>query len=194
MSSRKKLKMVALDAQVAAGEPAGAGPASAGSLAARARPDPEVRALAKRRKFDAAYKLAVLGEADRLTGSGEIGALLRREALYSSQLTSWRREREAGALEALGRRRGRKARSSPEQKRVAALEARNARLARAASEPALADPAPAASPAATSASNATIFSFFLDDIAGLPFDSNSTKVGVSPYIGTNGIDLGLLCP
>ena len=130
MSSRKKLKMVALDAEVAAGEAAGAGSASAGSPAARARPDPEVRALAKRRKFDAAYKLAVLGEADRLTGSGEIGALLRREALYSSQLTSWRRDREAGALEALGRRRGRKARSSPEQKRVAALEAKNARLER----------------------------------------------------------------
>ena len=90
MSSRKKLKMVALNAEVAAG----AGPASAGLPAARARPDPEVRALAKRRKFDAAYKLAVLSEADRLTGLGEIGALLRREALYSSQLTAWRRERE----------------------------------------------------------------------------------------------------
>ena len=81
MSSRKKLKMVALNAQVAAGEAAGAGPASAALPAARARPDPEVRAVAKRRTFDAAYKLAVLGEADRLTGSGGIGALLRREAL-----------------------------------------------------------------------------------------------------------------
>ena len=130
MSSRKKPKMVALNVGVAAGEAARAGPASAGFPAARARPDPEVRALAKRRRFDAAYKLAVLGEADRLTGSVEIGALLRREALYSSQLTAWRREREAGALEALGRRRGRKARSSPEQKRVAALQARNARLER----------------------------------------------------------------
>jgi len=130
MSSRKKLKMVALNAEGAAGEGARAGQASAGFPAARARPDPEVRALAKRRKFDAAYKLAVLSEADRLTEHGAIGTLLRREALYSSQLTSWRREREAGALEALGRRRGRKARSSPEQKRVAALEARNARLER----------------------------------------------------------------
>ena len=116
MSSRKKLKMVASNMEAAAGEAARAGPASAGLPAARARPDPEVRALAKRRKFDAPYKLAVLSEADRLTGSGEIGALLRREALYSSQLTAWRREREAG--------------SSPEQKRVAMLEARNARLER----------------------------------------------------------------
>ena len=130
MSSRKKLKVVASNMEVAAGEAARAGKASAGFPAARAAPDPEVRALAKRRKFDAAYKLAVLSEADRLTEPGAIGALLRREALYSSQLTTWRREREAGALEALGRRRGRKARTTPEQKRVAALEARNARLER----------------------------------------------------------------
>ncbi len=88
MSSRKKLKMVALNAEVAAGEGARAGQTSAGFPAARATPDPEVRALAKRRKFDAAYKLAVLSEADRLTEPGAIGALLRREALYSSQLTS----------------------------------------------------------------------------------------------------------
>ncbi|MSQ64418.1 MAG: hypothetical protein EXR33_11405 [Betaproteobacteria bacterium] len=66
MSSREKLKIVALNAAVAAGESAGAGPASAGLPAANARPDPEVRALAKRRKFDAANKLAVLS--DRRTG------------------------------------------------------------------------------------------------------------------------------
>jgi len=113
MSSRKKLKVVASNMEVAAGEVARAGKASAGLPAARATPDPEVRALAKRRKFDAAYKLAVLSEADRLTEPGAIGALLRREALYSSQLTGWRREREAGALEALGRRRGRKTRFTP---------------------------------------------------------------------------------
>src|SRR3970282_2606562 len=98
MSSRKKLKMVALNAAVAAGEAARAGQASAGLPAARARPDPEVRAIAKRRKFDAAYKLAVLGEADRLTGSGGIGALLRREALYSSPVTGWRGGRGAGQV------------------------------------------------------------------------------------------------
>jgi transposase len=116
MSSRKKLNMIASNVEVAAGE-----------AAARATPDPEVHALAKRRKFDAAYKLAVLSEADRLTEPGAVGALLRREALDSSQLTSWRREREAGAL---GRRRGGKARFTPEQKRVVALEAKNARLER----------------------------------------------------------------
>jgi transposase len=93
-------------------------------------PDPEVRAVAKRRQFSAAYKLAVLEEADRLSEPGAIGALLRREGLYSSHLSTWRREREAGALEALSRRRGRKAKLSAEQRKLAALEARNARLER----------------------------------------------------------------
>jgi transposase-like protein len=92
------------------------------------RRDPEVRAVAKRRQFSAAYKLALLAEAERAAEPGAIGALLRREGLYSSQLTQWRREREAGALEALSRRRGRKTKMSAEQKRTAALEARNARL------------------------------------------------------------------
>jgi transposase-like protein len=115
MSERKKLKMV--ESVAAAISPSGA-------------PDPEVRAIAKRRQFSAAYKLALLDEADRLTEPGAIGALLRREALYSSHLTMWRREREAGALDALSRRRGRKAKLSAEQKRVAALEAHNARLER----------------------------------------------------------------
>ena len=92
------------------------------AAAAIAAPDPELRAVARRRSFPAAYKLSVLAEAERASGAGEIGALLRRESLYSSHLTSWRRERDAGALEALGRRRGRKAKMTP--------EARNARLER----------------------------------------------------------------
>jgi hypothetical protein len=99
------------------------------AVAASPAPDPEVRAVAKRRQFGAAYKLAVLEEAERLSEPGAIGALLRREGLYSSHLSVWRRERESGALEALGRRRGRKTLSA-EQKRVAALEARCARLQR----------------------------------------------------------------
>jgi transposase-like protein len=91
-------------------------------------PDTEVRAVAKRRQFSAAYKLSVLEEADRCASPGAIGALLRREGLYSSHLTMWRREREAGALAALGRRRGRKPKLSPEQRRIAALQAQIARL------------------------------------------------------------------
>lgn len=128
MSQRKKGKMVSAGQ---AGEVAPAGGAGAVSPAtAIAVPDSEVRAVAKRRSFTAAYKLAVLAEADRASGAGEIGALLRRESLYSSHLTSWRRERDAGALEALGRRRGRKAKMTPEARRVAALQAKNARLER----------------------------------------------------------------
>ena len=100
------------------------------AVAAIPAPDPEVRAVAKRRQFSAAYKLAVLEEAERLSEPGAIGALLRREGLYSSHLSVWRRERESGALEALGRRRGRKTKLSAEQKCVAALEARCARLQR----------------------------------------------------------------
>jgi transposase-like protein len=129
MSDKRKLKMIS--SMVA--EAARAGTASAVSAAAAAPsavPDAEVRTLAKRRQFNAAYKLSVLEEADRCTSSGAIGALLRREGLYSSHLTTWRREREAGALEALGRRRGRRARFTPEQQRIAALEAKTARLAR----------------------------------------------------------------
>lgn len=130
MLSRKKLKMVASGMEVAAGEAARAGQASAGFPAARVAPDPEVRAVAKRRQFSAAYKLAVLAETERLTEHGAIGALLRREGLYSSHLSVWRREREAGALEALGRRRGRKARSTPEERRIERLQARCVRLER----------------------------------------------------------------
>jgi transposase len=122
MSQRKKLKMVSSDkARVAVAEFVQAG-------SAEARADPEIRAVAKRRQFSAAYKLSVLAEADQTSEPGAIGALLRREGLYSSQLTQWRRERDTGALEALSRRRGRKSKMTAEQKRIAALEARNARL------------------------------------------------------------------
>jgi len=130
MSDKRKLKMIS---STVAEEAARAGTASAVSSAAAApsaAPDAEVRAVAKRRQFNAAYKLSVLEEADRCTNPGASGALLRREGLYSSHLTTWRREREAGALEALGRRRGRKVKLSPEQRRIAALEAGNARLER----------------------------------------------------------------
>ena len=84
------------------GESGRARGASAGSL------DPELVERAKRRRFSAEYKLAVVREADGCSEPGEIGALLRREGLYSSHLTQWRQARDAGALEALKRPRGRK--------------------------------------------------------------------------------------
>jgi transposase-like protein len=65
-------------------------------------------AKAQRRKFNAEYKLGIVEEADRATDPGAIGALLRREGLYSSHLVEWRRLRETGALGALSRKRGRK--------------------------------------------------------------------------------------
>jgi len=63
--------------------------------------DTEVVAKAQRRKFTAEYNLSIVEEADRATGPGQIGALLRREGLYSSHLVEWRRLRAAGALSAL---------------------------------------------------------------------------------------------
>lgn len=130
MSDKRKLKMIP---SMVAAQTVRAGEASTVCAAAAAPsgvPDAEVRALARRRQFNAAYKLSVLEEADRCTSPGAIGALLRREGLYSSHLTMWRREREAGAMAALGRRRGRKAKLSPEQRRIFALEAKTARLER----------------------------------------------------------------
>lgn len=81
-------------------------------------PDPEVPEKPKRRQFTAEYKRRILEEADACTEPGEVGALLRREGLYSSHLSSWRRQREQGLTP---KKRGRKGKT-PEQKRVAELE------------------------------------------------------------------------
>ncbi len=64
-------------------------------------PDPELAERAKRRRFTAAYKLKIVVAADACGKPGEVGALLRREGLYSSLLTEWRRARDSGALGAL---------------------------------------------------------------------------------------------
>ena len=72
--------------------------------------NPEVPEKPVRRRFDAKYKLRILELADRCTEIGQLGQLLRREGLYSSHLTTWRRQREEGTLAALqAKRRGRKA-------------------------------------------------------------------------------------
>ena len=74
-----------------------------------APPDPEVPATATRRCFTAEYKLRILKQADACTVSGSLGALLRREGLYSSNLTTWRLQRDRGVLSALTpKKRGRK--------------------------------------------------------------------------------------
>jgi len=117
-------------------EPEGARRATGGSaVSLRAElqpavPDPEVPEKARRRRFKAVYKLEVLRAADACSEPGEIGALLRREGLYSSLLSKWRQQREEGALEGLQpKKRGRKARPrNPLAGRVAELERDNERL------------------------------------------------------------------
>ena len=72
-------------------------------------PDPEVVPRAKRRRFSAEYKLRILEEVEACSERGQIGSLLRREGLYSSHLTTWRRQRAQRQLEALSpQKRGRK--------------------------------------------------------------------------------------
>ncbi len=95
-------------------------------------PDPEVSAKPARRRFTAADKLRILRLADACTVPGSRGALLRREGLYASNLTTWRRQREAGTLSALTpKQRGRKApRPDPLRRENAQLRKENERLTR----------------------------------------------------------------
>jgi transposase-like protein len=92
--------------------------------------DPEVPEKASRRKFTADYRLRVLKEAKTCPGSDQLGALLRREGLYSSHLTTWRRQVERGTLQALSahRRGPTPQKPNPLTKRVAALEKENQHL------------------------------------------------------------------
>jgi transposase len=93
------------------------------------RPNPEVVARAKRRRFTAAFKQKVLAEADTAKGSGEIGAVLRRHGLYSSHLTHWRQERDAGILEGLTpQKRGPKAKATAATLANQKLQRENERL------------------------------------------------------------------
>ncbi len=110
-SERKGSRLTVEGAIPPAGEPErGDGERSEPSLRGGfpAGADPEVPAKATRRRFSAEYKLKALKEADSCTGKGELGALLRREGLYSSHLVVWRRQRDEGALGVLSRKRGRK--------------------------------------------------------------------------------------
>ncbi len=86
-------------ARRATGVSPGAAPVAPGSAAAA--PETEVVAKAQRRRFTAEYKRRIVREADRCTPPGAIGALLRREGLYSSSLTAWRAARDRGELEGL---------------------------------------------------------------------------------------------
>jgi transposase-like protein len=90
-------------------------------------PDPEVPPKAQRRQFTAEYKRRILLEAESCTSPGELGALLRREGLYSSHLALWRRQRERGALQGLAAApRGRK--RNAEAAELARLQRENEQL------------------------------------------------------------------
>jgi transposase-like protein len=93
-------------------------------------PDPEVPEKKPRRKFTAKYKLSILAQGDECTEQGQLGALLRREGLYSSNLATWRRQKEKGLLTAMApKKRGRKKKEkNPLAPRVAQLERENRRL------------------------------------------------------------------
>lgn len=94
-----------------------------------AHPDPEVVAKAKRRRFTAAYKQEILTKADTAAEHGSIGALLRREGLYSSHLTKWRRERAASIRQGLEpRKRGPKSKRNPFSEENQKLQRANERL------------------------------------------------------------------
>ena len=96
------------------------------------RPDPEVSDKGTRRRFSAAYKRRIVREADRCSQPGELGALLRREGLYGSNLSAWRRQHDAGVLSGRGSpKRGRKARpKDARDQRIAELERERRRLRR----------------------------------------------------------------
>jgi transposase len=88
---------------------AAAGPGGPGTVNGTLISDPAVPEKPVRRRFTAEYKMRVLCEADRSTGPGQLGALLRREGLYSSHLNTWRQQREQGTLAGLApKRRGSK--------------------------------------------------------------------------------------
>ena len=90
------------------------------------RPDPEVPEKARRRTFTAQYKLDVVAEYDA-AATGEKGAVLRREGLYSSHIVEWRRARDAGALAGQARPRGRPA-ADPRDAQIARLQKEKAKL------------------------------------------------------------------
>jgi transposase len=91
-------------------------------------PDPEVPAKAQRRKFSAADKQRILEEVDRAAGNGGIGAVLRREGIYSSTLHAWRKERDAAVQQAFSQKRGPQPKRNPLAGENEKLRRQNQRL------------------------------------------------------------------
>ena len=99
---------------------------SAGVMDEHEIPDSEVPPKATRRRFAAEYKARILAEYERLP-DGEKGALLRREGLYSSLISEWRKQAAAGAVEGLASKRGRRGLDAKDRQ-IARLQAENERL------------------------------------------------------------------
>jgi transposase len=117
VNAAEKIDLVRLErseAERSEAERSGGLTKSAGKQVRVSVPDPEVSSANGRRRFSAAYKARIVREADSCTESGEVGALLRREGLYSSQLVGWRRSYRKGAEKALADdKRGRKVTKNP---------------------------------------------------------------------------------
>ena len=121
-------------AALAASERSGEAANAAGAAPTALRPpvpDSEVVARPRRRRFTAEYKRSILDQADAAQDSRTIGTLLRREGLYASHLTTWRRQRKQGEIDALtAKKRGPKVVVSPLVKQNRELQATNDRLTR----------------------------------------------------------------
>ena len=127
-TSKTGSSSAALAASERSGEAANAAGVQAAGLGP-AVPDSEVVARPQRRRFTAEYKRSIIDEADAARDAGAVGALLRREGLYSSHLTTWKRQRKQGELDALTpKKRGPKVVISPLVKQNRELQAANARL------------------------------------------------------------------
>jgi transposase-like protein len=127
-TSKTGSSSAALAASERSGEAANAAGAAPPTLRALV-PDSEVVARPVRRRFTAEYKRSILDQADAAQDSGAIGALMRREGLYSSHLGTWRRQRKQGELDALTpKKRGPKIVVSPLVKKNRDLQADVARL------------------------------------------------------------------
>lgn len=92
-------------------------------------PDPEVTPKAKRRSFSAVYKKKILAEVDAAAGTGQIGVILRREDIYCSTLTGWRRERDPAVHQDLSQKRGPEPKQNPLAAENEKLPRQNQRLA-----------------------------------------------------------------
>jgi transposase-like protein len=97
-------------------------------LAETESPDPEVSPKAKRRSFSASYKKKILAEVEAAAGTGSIGEILRRQGIYSSTLTSWRKERDAAVDGAFSRKRGPEPQRNPLTAENEKLRRQNQRL------------------------------------------------------------------